>query len=247
MIEPKILLFAVVVFFSYAVQTVTGFGSMILCVTIGAHLLPIQDLLTLVVPLSLLQTSYIVLRHRAGIEWRLLLTRVLPLMAIGVGVGQWVLSLAPGDSFRVAFAILVLVLASRELMLLLRRRADVTGRPLHEVVAGGFLLAAGVVHGIYASGGPLLVYVVNRKGLPKYQFRSTITTVWLTLNSVLCAIYWQRGRFSSEMGSDLLVLVPAIPAGILLGEALHKRVDERKFKLSVFGLLVVAAIVLLLR
>ena len=246
--EPKLLLLALVVFLSYTVQTVTGFGSMILCVTIGAHLFPIEDVLTLVVPLSLAQTSYVVIRHRAGIDWRLLLTRVLPLMAVGVLLAQWLLTFVHEDNtMRLVFALLVLVLAGRELALLLRRRADVTSQPLHEAVAGGFLLSAGIVHGIYASGGPLLVYVVNRKGLPKYQFRSTITTVWLTLNTVLCVVYAFKGRFSQGTASDLLVLIPAIPAGIFVGEVLHKKVDERKFKLSVFSLLVVAAVVLLLR
>ena len=83
--------FAVIVLAAYAVQTTTGFGSMILCVTLGAHLFSLEHVLSIAVPLSLVQNAYIVLRHRDGIDWKLLLGSVLPLMvwfmgALAVGV-----------------------------------------------------------------------------------------------------------------------------------------------------------------
>ena len=78
-LEPTVLLlFGTIVFLAYAVQTVTGFGSMLLCVTFGAFLLPIRSLVTLAVPISILQTGYVSVRHRDGIRWPLLLQRVLP-------------------------------------------------------------------------------------------------------------------------------------------------------------------------
>ena len=71
--DTLMLTFAAIVAVSYAVQTVTGFGSMVVCVTIGAHLMEIREVVTLAVPISLMQTGYIAARHRAGIEWSLLL------------------------------------------------------------------------------------------------------------------------------------------------------------------------------
>ena len=44
-----------------------------------------------------------------------------------------------------------------------------------------------------------------------------------------------------------LPLLPGLPVGMLLGEYLHRRVDERRFKLAVYVLLVLAAIALLVR
>ena len=84
-IELAFLLFALVVVAAYAVQTAIGFGSTLICVTFGAQLIGLQEAIHLVVPISFLQTGYIVIRHRDGIEWRLLLSRVLPLMGVGMG------------------------------------------------------------------------------------------------------------------------------------------------------------------
>ena len=86
-LEPTLLLFALVVFASYAVQTVVGFGSMLICVTLGAQLLDIREVVTLAVPISILQTGYIVVRHHGGIDRGLLFKRILPLMSVGTLIG----------------------------------------------------------------------------------------------------------------------------------------------------------------
>lgn len=236
-------------FAAYAVQTVTGFGSMLLAVTFGAHLLSIRELVTLAVPVSLLQTAYIAVRHRDGIRWRLLSTRVLPLMGLGMVGGYFFGRDMAGDWLKIAFGVMVLVLASRELWLLWRARqsAAAVARPIPAAASLSAMVVAGVVHGIYATGGPLLVYAVGREGLPKREFRSTLSAIWLTLNVALVIGFLTEGRYTEDTAVDLLVLLPAVPLGVVVGEVLHHRVAERPFKIAVFSLLVAAAISLLVR
>lgn len=248
-IEPDLFGFAAIMFAAYAVQTVTGFGSMLLAVTFGAHLLGIRELVTLAVPVSLLQTAYIAARHRDGIRWRLLLKRVLPLMGLGMAGGFFLAQDLAGHWMKVAFGVMVLVLASRELWLLWRAReeAAAAARPISPAASFAAMLGAGVVHGIYATGGPLLVYAISREGLPKHEFRSTLSAVWLVLNVALVVGFVTEGRYGAENALDLLVLVPAVPLGVIVGEVLHHRVAERPFKIAVFTLLVAAAVSLLVR
>ncbi len=244
------MIFAFVVVLGYFVQTVAGFGSNILCVTLGVHILgdPLK-VVTLVLPLSLLQTGYITLRHRKGLDLGFLGRWVLPFMGIGVGLGLALSQVAPGNTLRIAFGVLVLILAARELFALLGpKRTDAIVRALPAPVAGAFLIGAGIVHGIYASGGPLLVYVANRRGMDKHTFRSTITAVWVVMNSIMLVAYVAQGRYAetSTLG-HVAMLLPAIPLGIVLGEKAHEKVDERTFKIGVFSLLAVAAVILLLK
>jgi len=231
------------------VQTVSGFGSMLICVTLGALLLPIRDVVTLAVPVSLLQTGYIAVRHSGGIRWRLLLTRVLPLMGVGMAVGMPLAATLGGDWLRYAFGAMGLVLASRELWLLWRARTrpSEVARPIPPTASVGAMLGAGVIHGIYATGGPLLVYALGRSGLDKHQFRSTLALVWLVLNVVLAIGFLAEGRYGASASVDLLVLLPAVPLGIVAGELVRHRGDGHRFKTLVFALLVVAALTLLTR
>ncbi len=241
-------LFALVLCVSYGVQTITGFGSMLLAVTLGAQLMPIDRVLTLALPLSLLQTTYVVIWHWRSIEWRLLLARILPAMGLGMLVGFWVAAQAPDAGLKRALGVLVFALASRELWRLVPRPGG-AGQPrkLPGAVVLVVMWMAGIVHGVFATGGPLLVYVTSRLGLDKHAFRATLTAVWLVLNSVLIARFAAEGRFTREIGQSVLWLAPAILMGIFLGEKLHKRVNEQRFRVAVYALLLAASLVLLVR
>lgn len=238
--------FALIVCVSYGVQTITGFGSMLLCLTLGAQLMPIDRVLNLAVPISLLQTGYIVSRYFRHVDWRLLLLRIVPAMGLGMVLGFWITARAPDASLKRVLGALVLILAVKEFWQRLRR-AQISARPLPEPVVVAVMAAAGVVHGVFATGGPLLVYVTSRLNLNKHTFRATLTAVWLTLNSALLVRFVSAGRIDRQVLESLPWLAPAVPLGIFLGEKLHARIDERRFQLAVYGLLVVAALVLLLR
>lgn len=248
----RIPLFGAILLVATIVQTVTGFGAMLVCVTVGALLMSIPEVVTLVVPLSLMQTTYIAVRHHSGIRWSLLLGRVLPLMGTGLVVGYLGFAdAADGVGLRRAFGLMVGILAARELAGLARVDAEAPGSEERggaaELISGTALLGAGVVHGIYATGGPLLVYALGRERLVKHEFRSTLASVWLVLNVALAATFAAAGRYDREMLTHLAMLAPVAPVGIALGEILHHRVDERRFKIAVFTLLIIVALSLVLR
>ncbi|HET6415606.1 MAG TPA: sulfite exporter TauE/SafE family protein [Polyangiales bacterium] len=245
-IELAFLLFALVVVTAYAVQTATGFGATLVSVTIGAQLMGIEEVIRLMVPLSFLQTGYIAIRHRDGIDWSLLLKRILPLMAVGMSLAFLLLTRVGGPWLGLAFGFIVLGLSGRDLYLL-RAAGTAVAKPVARAASVAAILSAGVIHGIYASGGPMLVYAVGREGLSKKAFRSTISMVWIALNLVLVARFLLAGDYDRKVALDVLMLVPAVPLGILLGEWVHHRVDERAFKMAVLLLLIVAAVSLIVR
>src|SRR5690606_35983724 len=90
MSEHALIGFALVACLAFTVQTAVGFASTLLCVTLGAHILPIRQVVALAVMMSFAQTSYVVLRHRDGVRWRMLATRIIPLMLLGGAVGYLV-------------------------------------------------------------------------------------------------------------------------------------------------------------
>ncbi|MGB5813502.1 MAG: sulfite exporter TauE/SafE family protein [Polyangiales bacterium] len=245
--DPALLAFAFVVFGAYVVQTAIGFGSMLICVTFGAQLLSIDEVIRLAIPLSFLQTGYIVVRHADGIRWNLLLRRVLPLMALGMGGAFVLLSYVHGPWLGLAFGLMVLVLSARDIRRLRHSDVNTVEPPISPPASIAALFSAGVVHGIYASGGPMLVYAIGREGLGKRDFRSTLSMVWILLNLVLVARFVTTDAYQEGDLLRVLFLVPAAPFGILLGEWIHHRVDERRFRMAVLLLLLAAAISLILR
>jgi hypothetical protein len=245
-IDLAFLAFALIVVGAYTVQTATGFGSTLICVTFGAQLIGLEEVVRLVVPISFLQTGYIVLRHRDGIDWSLLLRRVLPLMALGMGLAFYLLTQVDGPWLGLAFGLIVLALSSRDLHRLCFGSTDLD-RPIPRLASIAALFGAGVIHGIYASGGPMLVYALGREGLSKKGFRSTLSMVWILLNTILITRFVAAGDYHRKALLEVLMLAPAVPLGVVLGEWVHYRVDERSFKIAVLVLLIAAAMSLLVR
>ena len=230
---------------AYGVQTITGFGAMVISVPLGAQLMGINELLLLLLPLSIAQCGYIAIRHRAAIDWRLLARWIIPIMGTGTAVGAVLSGELSGVVLRRALAVLILVLSLFELYVLSKPDLERKALPVHSTALG--LLGAGVMHGIYATGGPLLVYTVGRRVPDKAVFRSTLVIVWLLLNSALIAYFFFDGRYRSSHTANVALLLPGVIVGIIVGERLHTRLDGRRFRQVTFGFLAIAAIALLVR
>jgi len=241
--DPAFLVLAGIVLVAQAAAAVSGFGATVIVLTLGAHLYAIPELLVMVLPLSLCQSLWIVSRHHRAIRWRLLAGEVLPLMGVGLAAGFLLSDQLDSGALRTAFAALVLVLSLRELWLGWRGTAGTM--PLPRVAYGGFLVGAGVIHGIWATGGPPLVYALGRRGLDKTSFRSTLCMVWICLDSAYNTRLAIGGHFSRASLSSTAALLPAVVIGLWLGERLHARIDERRFRLFAFTLLALAAASLL--
>lgn len=242
--EQVIVGFALVALLASTVQTAVGFASTVLFVTLGTHLMPIRQVVALAVLVTLVQTSYIVLRHHQGVRWRMLATRIVPLMLVGGVLGYLGVRAFAGPWLERAFASMVVLLAARELfrMSFYRTRE----RPFPRLASNAFITLAGVIHGAYATGGPTLVYAVGRE-LEKREMRATLSLVWLILDGVLTISFALDGAYTTSTLEPLWLVPLALPLGVLLGEQLHHRVDERHFKLGLFVLLLVAGIALFAR
>jgi uncharacterized membrane protein YfcA len=161
-------------------------------------------------------------------------------MGFGLLVGIIAFQYIEGDLLKKLFGILVILLSLRELYRHLRNRQDQI--PLSNLTAKACVVSAGIVHGIYASGGPLLIYTVSRLNLSKSVFRSTLAAVWLIFSVILTAFYLIAGKLTAHSIRFILILLPMILFGILLGEWLHHRIDENRFKIFVFTVLLFAGL-----
>ena len=238
--DINLIWLAVIVLISYTTQAMSGFGSTILALTLGVHLYPIDVLLPVLVPLDMIVNMYIVARHHRHISRPYLFRSILPAMGIGVLAGIIAFHYIEGDLLKKLFGVLVILLSTRELFRLRRNRQEKI--VLSDLKAAGLIFSAGVVHGIYASGGPLLIYALSRLNLTKSVFRSTLGAVWFFFSVMLTASYLIGGKFTAQSLKFVLILLPMILLGILLGERLHHRVDEYRFKIFVFGVLLLAGL-----
>jgi uncharacterized membrane protein YfcA len=198
----------------------------------------VKEVLPVFVPLGLVVSSWLALRGRAHVDRRLLFARILPWMGLGLACGLVIFERASHEALRRAFGAFVVALAGLELSRIARARENEPAIPPSATRAA--LLGAGVMHGMFSTGGPLLVWALGRSRLEKRAFRATLACVWLVLGSTLTASYAASGHLDRHTLRATAALVPVLGVALAAGEWAHQRLDERRFRVVVYVLLLAA-------
>ncbi len=230
------------IFLAWTTEAMSGFGSIVMALSLGALALPMEFMLPVLVTLNVMSSAWLAWRHRHCIDFRLLRRSVLPAMLLGTGLGVLLQGMAADAVLKTAFAVFVSGFALRELWRLQDAVPPVPHPPLQTQL---IVVAAGIMHGLFASGGPLLVHALAGRQMDKAAFRATMIAVWLTLNLVLCVIFAAQGKVVPQLGV-IAAAIPVMLLAVCLGSHLHHCLDEEKFRVLVYWLLVLVGMALLL-
>lgn len=174
----------------------------------------------MLVPLNILMSGALAWHHRRLVQWRLLLFTVLPGMLVGTLVGYGLRPWLEDSAMRLGFGVLILCVALRELL---------RGAPSGRAPAWMIRLqtgAAGISHGLFASGGPLLVHALAGSALDKSRLRATLLCVWFGLNSLLTLAFLADGSLAPALprvAAYAPLLILGVPAGNTCTSAWRRR------------------------
>lgn len=229
---------------AFTVEASLGFGATVITVALASSVLrlPLSEVLPSFVPVNLALSLFLAFQNRRDADLRLLLLRILPAMLVGLPLGMWAFSALPESLLRRTLGLFLLALSAP--LLFLRAREPT---PLPRVLSLGLLGLAGVLHGAFATGGPMVVYVLSRSPISKATFRATLSCLWALLALVLLARWVLTGTLTRSTLLLSAELLPAMAIGLVLGNVIHGRVDERRFKVFVNGMIFVFGLILLLR
>lgn len=232
-------LFAIV-FAAFVTEATVGFGSTILTVTLGGHLREVEGLLAVFVPLNVLLSALLLARSARLVEGGLLARVVLPPVGAGMLLGMLMFRQQGALLVQLGFGLFVVSLALIELGRTLMAAAGAPSAPLSRPAELGMLALGGLIHGLFGSGGPVIVYVLSRRLTDRSAMRATLSALWLGLNVVLVANYAAMGRLTASSLRETALLLPALGLGLAVGNRLHHRLPERPFRLLVYVVLLLA-------
>ena len=238
-----IAILALILVLANAVETYLGFGSTIIALSLGLFLLPLETLLPLVVTVGILQSAWLIARWHSHIRWRLILVSILPLAAAGMAAGILLRDYASETLLVALLGVFIVVVSTLELIALYR--SNMRQLPLRRWVAVPVILAGGLFQGLFASGGPPIVYYAGREIDDPAQFRSTLSVLWLILNIALLITLWAGGQ-AGVLTLELAALVlPGFIAGVVIGSFI--KMKSRTFKAATWAMLLIIGIVQLVR
>ncbi len=240
-LDPGLLvILGVIALAAFATEGAIGFGGTVLAASIGAQFVPLELLLPAFVPLNMVMSSWLLARGFRSIAWRMLAVEVAPMVGLGAAVGLALFHLPAKQLFAFGFGVFVVGLAILQL-------ARPGGRELPKPLQWLLLGLGGVVHGLFGTGGPMIVYVVRRRLADKLAFRSTLAVLWLVLNIALLVNYASAGLYTRTTAKAAAVIALVIVPGLYIGERVHHRLDAGRFERVVWLVLLAAGLVLAIR
>ena len=236
------ILFYLVILVSNIIQGVTGFAGTILAMPASLKLVGIGTAIPVLNLLGLLSGIYVFAGNRKAVDKKVL-SKVVLVMGIAVVAGLFIRRLLSSNVQLLYYILgcIVVVIAVLGLVKTLGNGSEKSpGEPLLNVL----LVAAGIVHGMYVCGGPLLIAYMTKKLPEKSAFRATISTIWIFLNGIIFISHIINGSFTLEVIVSSIISVPFLLLGMYLGSVLYKRMSQSFFVKLTYVLLLVSGVAL---
>lgn len=236
-ITPAALaLYCAVIFGANVIQALTGFAGTLLTLPPCILLFGPDLAKALANVLGLLLCGAVAWQNRAWLDRRRL-AHILGLMLLGMAAGVWLYARLDASVLIPLYGALLIAVALKNLLVHSEKRLPA---PLLTAI----LPAAGVIHGLFVSGGALLVVYLAAVFRDKHAFRANAAAVWTALNPLLMISDWSRGVYTAEFAVLLLAALPFLAAAVWLGNRIHERISQSLFRRITYGLLLLSGAML---
>lgn len=233
----KLILFLLVVFITNIIQGITGFAGTVIAMPFSIMLIGVDQAKVILNILGLLASIYIVATNRKYIIFKEI-KKIIPIMFLGVILGQYIYSIFPLKFLLIFYGVFIILIALKGLFIKKEFKTS-------EVVLTLVIFMAGIIHGMFISGGPLLVIYAVKKINSKEYFRATLAPIWIVLNGYLLINQYFTRIITKELAVLLIYTIPSLVLGMIIGSILCKKLSQKTFLKISYVLLLISGIALI--
>ena len=255
MVTWREILFFLILFGANLIQAITGFAGTLLAMPPSMQLLGVDEAKSVLAVLDQLSCLLIVLTGFRHINWKEF-GKMAVLMVIGMFAGMKIFEVFPIQQLLTLYGVMILGIALWKLFgqrLIQGRKTEPEKTSeagllpernfsLRSLAMICVILVAGVIHGMFVSGGALLVIYASSALKEKEEFRATMAMLWVTIGCYITGNQIKSGFFNSRV--ILLCAVGLIPlfVGIWAGTRLVKKIHQETFLKLTYVLLIISGV-----
>ena len=231
--------FLAVFFVAYTIQAITGFAGNIIAMPAGMATVGMTESVAMLNATGVVGCGLIAVTQRRHILWRelgVMLVVMVPFMFLGI----WLDTVLPLTILSKIYGAVVLVVGIRGLVL---KKQRFMRKPALVLL----LVLAGLVQGMFVSGGAILAIYALQRIPNKEQFRATLSAIWTILNFTYACQQAALGHFDGDCITMVAIAIPLLLVATWLGMKLQKRISQATFTKLTYVLLSVIGLVLLLK
>ena len=228
------------------IQGITGFAGTMLAMPPSVMLVGFDTAKPILNALGLLSGIYIVAANRKSVNKKEFL-KIVAVMSLGMLAGFALRSVLAGRE-RVMYimlgAVVILTAVSGIYKTFLKKGG---GHSHGKAVSAVLLIAAGVTHGLFVCGGPLLVSYMTGKVGDKQEFRTTLSACWIVLNGIILTDDIRARLWNKNMLLLLCISAVILFAAMFIGSLLCKKMSRGLFMKITYILLIVSGALLFIK
>ncbi len=236
------------VLLSNIIQVITGFAGTVLAMPVSVMLVgydvakPVLNILGIVASVFVVAGSYKNINKKEFLR----ITGITLLGIIAAAFFKNFFLQSNGSLIYKTLGIVVIVCALINMYFTYKKkeRKDMPEFPAYIV-----LIISGCIHGIFVCGGPLLVTYASVKLRDKDEFRSTLSAVWIVLNSVIfiediCSGYFTPGNGTITIS---IISIAVLLLAMLIGSLIYRKMSRKVFLNLSYVLIIISGISLLFK
>ena len=237
--------FEVIVLLTNIMQCITGFADTVLAMPFSVMLegydvaRPILNVLGVAASLFIVIKEY---KHINIKEFR----KMAGVMLLGIIGGLYLKELVSGNP-SVIYKILGTIVVVFSIISAVRFFRKKDGSAIPGWLAFILLIISGVVHGLFVCGGPVLVTYASTKFKDNSEFRSTVSAVWLVLNSIIFVQDIWSGTFVKQTVCLTLVSLAVLAVSLVIGNLIFKKMSRNVFLILTYVLMFISGVTLLIK
>lgn len=237
------LIFYLIIFLANIIQGITGFAGTILAMPFSVSVVGYDIAKPVLNVLGILAGVYVVLGNYKQINLKLL-KKICLYMTIGIIIGIIIKNLLIGQEkiLYLLLGLFVLIIGVKGLIENLSSKQITSKNKGSDLI----LLIAGIVHGMFVCGGPLVVSYLSSCTNNKDEFRRTISAVWIILNTIILINDIFAGYYVLNTIRIQIISIVFLFCGMFVGGILYKHMNQKAFMILTYVLLCVSGLSLII-
>lgn len=236
--EIKDILVFIILFFANLLQAITGFAGTLISMPPTMKLIGVDEAKALLNAIAQISSLMIVITGWRHINWKEFF-KMFVLMAVGMIAGIKIFEIFPMNALLIFYGIMIILIALKKLFI--RKEIKLPAAVMLLVI-----FAAGIIHGMFVSGGALLVIYAASALKDKEEFRATIALIWVTIGCYMTGVQVQAGNFNAHVIFLMLVGIIPVFVGTWIGTKLVKKIKQEVFMKITYVLLLLSGVMAIL-
>lgn len=232
------ILFLIIFFLSNTIMTITGFAGTMLAMPASILLLGVDDARFILNVTAILSCVFIAIQ-----QWKYAnkkeLKKILFIMLLGMAIGTVLYQIIPLSFLLPLYGGIIVLIALKRLFL--KETKHLPGWICILV-----LVIAGIIHGMFVSGGALLVLYAAMALQDKAEFRATIAATWAVLDPTFFVLNFNPSLWNMENMILIALCIPPLLLSVYLGNVLHNRINKDWFMKLTYILLALSGLSIIL-